>query len=148
MKAQSKTSARLMLAAERKAKALDLRIQNKTHREIAEELGVTPQAVSKMLKSALADLCAVSAERAEHVRQMELERLDKMAAGLRAQAELGNPKAVYASIAVMNRRSQLLGLDAPSKEQHEVFGKDGAPIGKFVIELVDSKGEDDGSGSS
>ena len=53
----------------------------------------------------------------QSVRDMELERCDSMMAGLWEKINKGDPYAVIAAIKVMERRSRLLGLDAPTKQE-------------------------------
>ena len=61
-------------------------------------------------------------ERAEEVRDLELQRLDEMTAGLWPQIQAGSPPAVTAAIRVSERRARLLGLDEPVATRTELTG--------------------------
>jgi hypothetical protein len=54
-------------------------------------------------------------EAATELREIELQRLDRMFLGLWAKSRAGDEKAVAASIRIMERRAKLLGLDAPAQ---------------------------------
>lgn len=115
-------------AAQRRARAWELRLRGMSVRKIAEEIGVSHTAVEKMLKRTLEDLRGSELRDAEAVRDIELERLDALTSALWPDAMAGDAQAVGRLTELMNRRAKLLGLDAPVK---------GA--------LTDSKGNDLGN---
>lgn len=97
----------------RALKALELRAESKTFREIAEELGYnSPQAAHKAVTTALKDTIR---EPAEQVRTLELIRLDKMFELHYINAQAGDGFATQNALRIMERRSRLLGLDAPTE---------------------------------
>ena len=117
-------------------RCLDLRAKGWKQWKIAEHLGVTQGAVSKALTRGMQRRIEECAEDADHVRELELERLDDL---YRAHALLsvgkvedddGNvmvamdssgrplgPDARSAAIVlrIQERRASLLGLDAPRR---------------------------------
>lgn len=106
-----------MTAAERRRKAVELRKAGASLKTIAGELGVTFQAVSKMIHKELAELAAATEKDAETLRQIEVERLDAMLLGLWNRARHGHEGAVDRVLRIMQRRAALLGLDAPTKSE-------------------------------
>jgi DNA-binding CsgD family transcriptional regulator len=104
--------------AERRVRAFGLRKAGASYRQIAQQLGVS-------LNTAWADVNAelleyrdqVKADVAE-VRDMELQRCDEMILGLWPHVRKGDAKSVFAAVKVMERRAKLLGIDAPTKQEH------------------------------
>jgi hypothetical protein len=102
-------------AAVRRKEAIDYRLQGMTYREIAQELGVTPTRARQLVAEALAAIEKDTAESAEELRRLELDRLDQLQSGIWEDAAGGNLKAVGAALKIMERRAKLMGLDAPVK---------------------------------
>ncbi len=102
-------------AAVRRKEAVDLRIEGKTYKEIGQELGVTPTRARQLVAEALAAIEKDTAESAEELRRLELDRLDQLQSGLWQEAAGGNLKAVGAALKIMERRARLVGLDAPAR---------------------------------
>lgn len=96
------------------SEALKLRSNGLTYREIAELLGVDPSTAYRRVKRALS---SVVAEAVEEHRSLELLRLDSLHAALWSKALEGNLSAVKGILSIMERRSKLLGLDAPQKQE-------------------------------
>ena len=69
---------------------------------------ISPQAVHKCLKAALSN---VLTETAEQARCLEALRLDQLLGAIWPQAMLGDLAVVDRVLAIMARRSKLLGLD-------------------------------------
>ena len=86
-------------------------------------MGLALSNAHKAVQQAIAD---IPKELAEDVRLLELERLDRMLAGMWPKAIAGDPKAVAAAVKIMDRRAKYLGIDAPVRT--ELTGKDGGPI--------------------
>jgi hypothetical protein len=130
------------LARERERQAIELRRAGATYEQIAAKLPphtnddgspgkpVTPQAVAKMIKRVLTRTRKLTDGDAESVRQLEIERLDAMLLGLWSKARAGHEGAVDRVLKIMQRRAELLGLDAPTKAEVEnhITGKDGGPV--------------------
>lgn len=129
---ESATSKRRAQARERETKAFELRKGGATYAQIATALGVTRQGAHKMIKRTMAELSALAEEDAEEVRRMEIERLDAMLLGLWEKARRGHEGAVDRVLRIMQRRSDMLGLDAPKRSAHQLTGEGGGPPGITV----------------
>ena len=122
-----KTGHVMLTAAERALKALELRKAGATFRRIGQELGCSEQRAHQIVTRELTRLNKDRAEEASQARRLELERLDALSTPLYAKAiRGGEERAVEAYLKLMERRSRLLGLDAPVKR--EVAGAGGAPL--------------------
>jgi len=120
---------------DREEQALALRRTGMSYQRIADQLGVSKQAAHGMLKALFAESARELAEDANEVRQLEVERLDVLLEGIwhRATVE-AEEKAIETCLRIMARRSALLGLDAPKRQ--ELTGAGGAPI-----EIADARKE-------
>ncbi len=103
-----------MTAAERRAKAIELRKLGLTYRQIGEQVGVTESGAHKIVIGALRDLNAKSAESAADLRRLETERLDQLLVAVVGKARQGHLGAVDRVLRIMQRRARLWGLDAPT----------------------------------
>jgi hypothetical protein len=119
--AKSKAGRERLTAAERKAKAVEMRKLGFTYQKIGDELGVTLSAAHKMVTTALQELNEKAAEGAAEVRRLELERLDEWQVRIAKEAQSGNTLgAIDRGLRIQARRAKLLGLDAPVRME---FGK-------------------------
>ena len=114
----SKTAAKRLLCTERQLQAVDLRKQGMPYSQIAKDMGIAPQTAHGLVTDAMKTFAANIAEETRVVLGLELERLDAMMFGLWTRAIGGDEKAVRAVIKIMERRNNLLGLDAPTKTEH------------------------------
>src|SRR5713101_5308267 len=105
-------------AAERRQKSLDLRIAGARYRQIGAQLGVSYQTAYRDVQAALGELATLQDRKAEKLRELKLERCDKLTLALWPKARIGDEKSVRAIVAVMDRRAKLLGLGAPTKLEH------------------------------
>jgi len=133
------TTGQAEAAAERRQKSLDLRIAGARYRQIGAQLGVSHQTAYRDVQTALGELAALQAKKAEKLRELELERCDKLTLALWPKARTGDERAIRAIVAVMDRRAKLLGLDAPTKLEHA--GPDGAPL-SFTLNLKKPNDDD------
>ncbi len=102
---------RTIEAYEKDQRALELRKEGLTYEEISEQLGYsTPSASYKAVMRRLreADRPAVSM-----LRELEVQRLDAMLYAVWDDVLQGDANAVNTAIKISERRSRLLGLDAP-----------------------------------
>ena len=121
-------------AAERRARALDLRKAGATYRAIAahgREHGWAPPAYGEAMafrdvRHELDRLASECAESAGAVRELELARLDRLQMALDKRVRDGDPQAINTAIRLSESRRKLLGVDAP--EQHEVEHTGGVVI--------------------
>ncbi len=125
-RAQSASSGRRAVTAERRARAFALRKEGKALRAIAAELGVSHEMVRRYVRDGLADLNRSRLDDATELRALEEARLDGLLEGLWSPATTGDEKAAAVALRVCESRRKLLGLDAPTKS--EITGKDGAPL--------------------
>lgn len=140
--ANAPTAKRKVRAAKRKAEALRYRIGGMTFEAIGKQLGVSTQAAYKLVKSALAAIQGKTTESALELRGLELARLEaaqvalwpKVVGFVRRDKEGreiervdgGQEQAITALLRIMERRSKLLGLDAPARS--ELSGAGGGPL--------------------
>lgn len=127
----SKNSRTRILAAERRTKALELRKEGRTFAAIARELGVSEQRAHRVITAELQRLNARRAEQAAEVTRLELERLDALLVAVWGKAQEGDTQALDRVLAIMARRTRLLGLDAPRRQ--ELTGGGGGPL-RFSLE--------------
>jgi hypothetical protein len=99
-------------AASRRVQVLELRKAGASMRAIARQLHISVSTAHKDLWLALDELAAAQREKAEPLRQLELERLDRYLLALEPTISRGEPRAILAAVRIMERRARLLGLDA------------------------------------
>jgi DNA-binding CsgD family transcriptional regulator len=114
-RSESKISKRITTSRERENTALELRKAGYTCAKIGQALGISGSAANQTLCRALARLEAQSKESAADYRRIQLERLDGMLTAMWKPAINGDPQAVDRVLKIEERRSKLLGLDAPEK---------------------------------
>lgn len=114
----------------RATKAVALRLEGKTFPEIARELKYNSQQAA--YDAVMRTLKATQREPADELRKLELERLDVIWPTHYLNAQAGDVQALSACIRIMERRANLLGLDAPEKK--EVTGDM-----KLVLSEADAK---------
>lgn len=102
------------------SEALALRIAGATYRQIGERLKVHHTTAYKAVQQELADLDAVKAQQAERLRDLEVERCERLILGLWSNATRGDDKSVHACLRVMERKARLLGIDAPTHDKLDV----------------------------
>lgn len=100
-------------AIERQRQALELRKAGYGFQVIADRLQYAD--ASGAYRAVRRALLRTIQQPADEVRQLELERLDKMMSGLWQAAISGKWLAIDRVLLIMDRRARLLGLDAPTK---------------------------------
>lgn len=104
--------ARRAQTAERRAKAIQLRIAGASWQAIADALGYSDRAAAyKDVQRALESELAKMSRNAETLREMEVRRLDQLQQSLWRDAMSGDTKAVDSVLKIIDRRIRLLGLD-------------------------------------
>jgi len=104
---------------ERRMQAFQLRKDGHQPPEIAELMGVALSSVYSYINEGRAAYFDMHPEEKQHVRNLELARLDDMTLATFNQAKAGDLKAVETMLKIMERRSKFLGLDAPSRQEIE-----------------------------
>ena len=136
----SAASSESVAAAETRRKALDLRIQGKSLFDIGKELGIpTQERVARLIDDALTALVRVSSHQAAELRQMELERLDKLLDKIWNKVDT-RPQWADAAMKLLERRHKIQGLDIT---RHEISGPNGNPIQVTVQQFDMSKFSDE-----
>lgn len=120
----SPTAPRRVTTAERKKSALALRIGGLSFQAIGDKLGVTRQAAHALVVNALRDTNAQTAEAADELRRLELERLDTAQAAIWEAVLKGDVQAVDRFVRISKRRGELTGIDAPTKSEVKVTDAD------------------------
>lgn len=127
---ESKTSPRKAQGREREIRALDLRISGMNYRTIAQQLGISESGAYKAVVRALKRLNEQIIERADEVRRMELDRLNKMLRGLWPAALKGNQGAIDRVIKIMDRRARYIpGLNTPDQLEVRDWRKEAQEAG-------------------
>ena len=126
------TAPRRVLAAQRRQAALFARMGGKTYAQIADELGISIERASQLVEEALKAIKQETAEQAAKLKEIELARLDRLLAAIWPQTMKGDVQAIDRALKIMKRRAELLGLDAPIKQD---FTSDGKVI-EFVIKAA------------
>lgn len=112
---------------------LRLRMEGLSHRAIARELGVAPSTAYKRVHDGLHELNHGNAAQAAELRELEALRLDEMQDAVWEKAIDGDLRALDRVLAIMARRSRLLGLDmAETTKERE---PDPAAV-RFRYELI------------
>jgi len=109
---------------DKERQVVELRRAGATYEECARAVGyATAQgayvAYHRALKRTLLDAGA------DEMRQVELDRLDRLQRAAWPKAMAGEVQSIAAVIKLMERRSRLLGLDAPTKVQADVTTYEG-----------------------
>jgi len=128
-------------------RVLELRKTGMTWTRISELTGYAD--ASGAYRAYIRALKRVVKEPAEQVRTLEIERLDYLWNSLMAKATDGDPQAIGVMLRIMERRSRLLGLDAPTKVQQEVTTWEGGDsIDRAVRELAEALSASNGDRGS
>lgn len=95
------------------AASIELRAAGLLFNEIADALGIHQATAAKYVRIGMTDLCKMSAETIEEIRQLECMRLDKMFFVHYHKAIDGDTWSTDRCLAIMERRAKYLGLDKP-----------------------------------
>ena len=135
--------------ADRRKKAITLRLAGMDWQSIADQLGYSTRGaactdVARALEANLAE----QTQAADTLREVESLRLDRLQAAAWPAAVKGDLKAIDTVLKVIDRRVKLQGLDMPLRA--ELSGLDGGPMQlqhanlAKLFELIDAAGDDDG----
>jgi orotate phosphoribosyltransferase-like protein len=122
-------------AAQRRVRALELRIAGKRYRSIATELDVSEATIRRDVRVSLAELNAQEMHNADDYRREMLEQTDRMLEEAMRQVELNHVMvnhgtvvlgivdegakltAITTALKLLDRKAKLLGLDAPIEQK-------------------------------
>lgn len=110
---ESKTSAKRLEAVAKQRQALELRKAGVGFEEIARQLGYAgPSGAYKAVQTALRNTIQ---QPADELRRLEVARLDRLLLGIWGDASRGDVVKLDRVLRIMQRRADLLGLDAPKR---------------------------------
>lgn len=122
--------------AERRGKAIRLKIDGYTYTEIAEKLGYSSKgSACKDVSRALERHVIEEGLAIEAWRELELARLDVLQKAIWPEAKEGNPRAIETALKVLDRRAKLLGLDSAIKLEVLTIDALDAQIQRLEAEL-------------
>jgi hypothetical protein len=102
------------VVADRRTKLLQMRLAGVDYDTIADRLDYgSASTARKDFTRAMRETLELEAEKADELRTLELQRLDRLQAAAWADALKGNLRAIETVLKVVDRRCRLLGLDAP-----------------------------------
>ena len=107
----SRKRGRTIEAYERDQKALELRKEGHSYESISEQLGYSTRSAS--YKAVMRRLREVDRPAVSMLRELEVQRLDAMLYVVWNDVLQGDAGAVSTALKISERRSRLLGLDAP-----------------------------------
>lgn len=118
---KSATSADTLIAQERRAEAVRLRLQGLSYRAIAEAMGLHPSTVHAHVEAALEETREEISECAETLRAMQLEEIRAAKAPLlRRAVENADHRAASGLVRLQEREAKLAGLDKASPDNSGV----------------------------
>lgn len=104
---------------EREKRALTLRKQGASYRDIGDALDVSEKTAYYDVQKALSRVVALTARQAENYRDLELARLDELLFAIwpaaTATGSLTNAEASRQALRLSESRRKLLGIDAPTE---------------------------------
>lgn len=115
-------------------RALELRRMGKSYSEIATALDLSKVHAHRLVHAGLEHAREQVASSADDLRAEEVSRLDAMLSGVWPDARKGHQGAVDRVLKIMERRSKLLGLDAPTR--HSLGGDPNAPLISRIERVV------------
>lgn len=101
-------------------RALELRRQGYTFRQIGHEMKITHRAAHKLVTDAFKATQKYAKAQAEEMVQLHLERLEGTWKSLQGRIDKGESRAAEVGLKVLEREAKLLGLDAPAKQEVSV----------------------------
>lgn len=124
---------------EKERKALELRRAGITYDVIAERTGYSDRSAAR--KAVQRALKRTLAGPAKELRDLEADRLDRLQAGLWAEAAKGHLGSVDRILKIMDRRARLLGLDIEAERIEATRGL----VLNFGIPRPDPRASDAGA---
>jgi len=121
---------------DKERRVIELRRAGATYDDIAQAVGYADasgarNAYIRAMKRTLVEAGT------EEIRELELDRLDRMQRAIWAKAMKGDVQAIHTALKILDRRARYLGLDAPMKQEITIENADGAMIDREVARLVE-----------
>ncbi|MFF4644978.1 hypothetical protein [Streptomyces sp. NPDC001389] len=130
------SKAQQAFTAERRAKAIRLKIDGASYTEIAEQLGYSSRgSACSDVRRALEKHVIEEGLAVEAWRELELARLDLLQKAIWPEATEGNPRAIETALKILDRRAKLLGLDSAIKLEVLTIDALDAQIQRLEAEL-------------
>lgn len=130
------SKAQQAFTADRRAKAIRLKIDGYTYTEIAEELGYSSRgSANSDIRRALEKHVIEEGLAVEAWRELELARLDVLQKAIWPEAMKGSPRAIETALKILDRRAKLLGLDSAIKLEVLTIDALDAQIQRLEAEL-------------
>lgn len=130
--------------------ATSMRAQGYKYQVIANEMGCSLGWAHALVKRGLKRLDAKTAETAETIRQLQIERLDKMLAGVMDRAEQGDSFAIQSALAIMDRIDKAWGIEPPKRVEHtftdEAVNETRSQLAKALAAVSDANTDAEGAG--
>ena len=139
--ARGKLAVAQTTSAQLTVEMLELRKQGWTYQAIGDQYGITAPSAYQRVKKALHDLVA---EPAEEVRQIELQRLDRMQQAVDDKIAAGELRSIDQGLRIMDMRAKLLGLYAPVKVEADVVVAEAEQMNATVYAIIQAAGTHDG----
>lgn len=131
--------------AERRGRAIALRLAGLEYQAIADRLGYASRQAARVdVERALQANLAEESRQADLLRQVELQRLDRLQAAAWPAAAGGDLRAIDTVLKVIDRRCKLLGLDAPIRAEVMTIDAIEANIAALTAQLAANDGSVDG----
>lgn len=110
---------------ERQEEALQFRIVGLSYSKIATQMGISKTCAHKLVVKALADSASRVDKSADDLRDLELERLDKLLLGIWTEAIKGSPSHSAQALKIMEQRQKLTGIQAAPQVLGEIIAEAG-----------------------
>ena len=134
--ARSKNSAQKAKAIDVEREALKLRRQGLTYAAIGDALGMSESGAYYAVDRGLEKATQLVTKEADRLRQLEVQRLDRMQEGLWPTAETGDHKSIDRVLRIIAERAKLLGLYAPTAIDVKSSRFDGVDLGSLSVEQL------------
>lgn len=131
------SKAQQAFTADRRGKAIRMKIEGHTYTEIAEELGYSSRGAAYVdIKRALEKHVIEEGLAIEAWRELELAKLDALQRAIWPAATGGDPRAIEAALKILDRRARMLGLDSAIKLEVLTIDALDAQIQRLESELA------------
>lgn len=98
--------------AKEREKTMQLRLAGATYREIAEAMDCSVSTAKRRCETSLAE---IGKQERELLRSLEVDRLDRLQRAVWADAIQGDLPSIDRALKIIDQRSKLLGLNAPTQ---------------------------------